>query len=216
MRSAASNWKQRCTSWAPAMVASRIAWPAVAHPRLQCTPMYRRPDPVDRAHRLLAALGWSYGDMCHWQAGLKVWQVYALVAGRWVNREMVEDGHAWHYKHYSRSADLARAESRGAAGESRAVVKSRRRGALGVPQTGAGKAGPRLGLPVWFLGRLRDWAGIVPPEQQLRPDDWGQPHRLPRRDGPRAKYGSAGRHWPRRPHRLARVAAPLKRPSRPR
>ena len=35
------------------------------------------PNPIDRAQRLLRTLGWSHGDMSHWQDGRQVWQVYA-------------------------------------------------------------------------------------------------------------------------------------------
>jgi hypothetical protein len=39
--------------------------------------MAPRRSPIDRAHKLLALLGWSHGDLCYWQGGRKAWQVYA-------------------------------------------------------------------------------------------------------------------------------------------
>jgi hypothetical protein len=34
-------------------------------------------NPIDRAHHLLRLLGWSFGNMSHWQDGRQAWQVYA-------------------------------------------------------------------------------------------------------------------------------------------
>jgi len=34
-----------------------------------------------------------------------------LFNGRWINEEMVEEGYAWHYKHYSKSKELAETEN---------------------------------------------------------------------------------------------------------
>ena len=37
-----------------------------------------RINPIDRAHKLLALLGWSFGDLCYRDRGEPaVWQVYA-------------------------------------------------------------------------------------------------------------------------------------------
>ena len=35
------------------------------------------PNPIDRAHKLLRLLGWSFGDMCYRQNGRDNWQVFA-------------------------------------------------------------------------------------------------------------------------------------------
>ena len=39
--------------------------------------MTARRNPIDRAHRLLALLGWPFGGMSHWQDGRQAWQAYA-------------------------------------------------------------------------------------------------------------------------------------------
>lgn len=36
-----------------------------------------RMNPIDRAHKLLALLGWSFGEMSHLHAGRTTWQIYA-------------------------------------------------------------------------------------------------------------------------------------------
>jgi len=33
-------------------------------------------NPIDRAQRLLSALGWSHGEISYWQDGRQAWQVY--------------------------------------------------------------------------------------------------------------------------------------------
>ena len=33
------------------------------------------------------------------------------IGSRWINKELVEEGYAWHYKQYSKNSDLAKAES---------------------------------------------------------------------------------------------------------
>jgi hypothetical protein len=39
--------------------------------------MAPRRNPIDRVHKLMALLGWSFGDMSHWQEGRQAWQVFA-------------------------------------------------------------------------------------------------------------------------------------------
>jgi hypothetical protein len=53
------------------------------------------PNPIDRAQRLLRTLGWSYGDISHWQDGRQVWQVFAYRDNERIVVNAWTQGAAW-------------------------------------------------------------------------------------------------------------------------
>lgn len=63
---------------------------------------------------------------------------HIYLGDRWINKEMVADGWAWHFKRYSSDADLAQAE------EKARVAR-------------IGLWADKEPLPPWGRGRSREW-----------------------------------------------------------